>query len=506
MMAKKYIIIIAAIGVFTGITAFVFSQNGPASAAGQKTFSSNNIIEYLEFREVDIKDVLRQLSKQYKLNIVFSESVSGLITVQLNNVTIEEALDAIITINGFVYTKKGDVIKVSTPEESEKEGKQTRVFKLNNADASKLKDTLSKILSSDGKIEADARSNAVIVTDNVTVISKINEMIPQLDQTTLQVLIESRFIETTLGASEKLGIDWTTTISASGSQRPTTFPFRKWGSEKDMYPIPEYSVDVTTENNTTSVTIDSAFPYDLKGMAQTLTSVGTMLTPALQLGAFPYTAASYFNFGTLDFRQLQAILGFLQTRSDTKLLSSPRIVTTDNKEAKISVGQTMRVLTSQTYDEETKQARYAYETVDVGVILTVTPQVSPDNHIKLKLKPEVSLLVGYTPGTTLPIIGKRTAETEVVVKDGQTIVIGGLVKTEKTHQVKKVPILGDLPLIGRIFRHNSEDPDSKTELMIFVTARILKDEEEGGILAMESGLKTSPMRPLKLDLREVRVK
>ncbi|RKY44832.1 MAG: hypothetical protein DRP81_05065, partial [Candidatus Omnitrophota bacterium] len=106
----------------------------------------SEIIEYLEFREVDIKDALRQLAKQYNLNIVFSESVKGLITLRLHNVTVEEALDSIITINGFVYTKKGSVIKVTTPEEVKKESKQTRVFKLYNADASKLKETIKKVL------------------------------------------------------------------------------------------------------------------------------------------------------------------------------------------------------------------------------------------------------------------------------------------------------------------------------------------------------------------------
>ena len=113
------------------------------------------------------------MAKQYNLNIVFSENVKGLVTVQLNNVSIDQALDSIITVNGFAYTKKENVYKVTTMEEAEKEGKQTKLFKLNNADAAKLKDTLSKVLSSTGSIEADTRSNAIVVTDSLSVVNMI---------------------------------------------------------------------------------------------------------------------------------------------------------------------------------------------------------------------------------------------------------------------------------------------------------------------------------------------
>jgi len=135
------------------------------SSYPQENSADKQIIESLEFREVDIKDVLRQLSKQFNLNIIFSEKVLGLITVQLNNVTLDEALDSIITINGFTYTKKDNVLKVTTAEEAEREGKQTKLFKLNNADALKLKETITKVLSPDGSVEADSRSNSLVVTD-----------------------------------------------------------------------------------------------------------------------------------------------------------------------------------------------------------------------------------------------------------------------------------------------------------------------------------------------------
>jgi len=526
MKKKNIIFVIFCLTAFLTINLspvnfFVFSQEKQASE--EKESSLEDYIEYLEFREVDIKDVLRQLSKQYNLNIIFSESVKGLITVQLHGVTIDEALDSIVTINGFMYTKKGKVIKVTTAAEAEKEGKQTKVFRLNNADAGKLKDTLAKTLSSEGKIEADTRSNALIVTDNVAVISKLEGMIPKLDDTTMQVLIEARFIETTLGTTEKLGIDWNTTISASGSKRPTTWPFNRFGADRQYYPIQEHSISYTPDNTRpvetptvtypylqTDGTVDYtkpvstttiSYPYQIPQITSSF-PVQDVAFPNLPagIGSFPEVGGDMFSFGALDFSQFKATLDMLKTRGDTKLLSSPRIVTTDNKEASIQVGQTVRIVSQETYDEQTKQTKYTYEKQEVGVILTVTPQVSPDGHVKLKLKPEVSSIVGYNSGTSIPIIDKRTAETEVVIKDGQTIIIGGLVTNEKTYNTTKVPFLGDLPLLGKLFSHKEESP-TKSDLLIFVTARVVK-ENEGSVLAMDSGLKLSPLRPLKLKLRD----
>src|SRR3989338_3261722 len=197
----------------------------------QEMSLDNLTTESLEFREVDIKDVLRQLSKQYGLNIVFSEKVAGLITVQLVNVSLERALDSIISVNGFVYTKKGSVIKVTSQEEAEKEQKQTKLFKLNNADAAKIKETLSKVLTPDGSLEIDARSNSIVITDTLSTINKIEEIIPQLDDPTPQVLIEAKLIETSLTKTDKLGIDWTTTLQATGASRPTTLPFPAKGDK-----------------------------------------------------------------------------------------------------------------------------------------------------------------------------------------------------------------------------------------------------------------------------------
>ncbi len=466
----------------------------PALVYSQR--EGKQVIESLEFREVDIKDVLRQLSKQYGLNIVFSEKVSGLITVQLADVSLDEAIDSIITVNGFVYNKRGSVIKVTTPEEAEREGKVTRLFKLNNADAMKLKDTLTKVLTSEGSIEGDSRSNAIIVTDSISVINKIEGMIPTLDEITPQVLIEAKLVETSLTNTDKLGIDWTTTISAAASKRPITFPFKAWGQNTEYYPE-QKATDITYSTSSgqfTAITSDFASKF---GEIYTNPNLGPTLS------AFPMAASSYFTFGTLDFSTLKTVFDFLKERKNTKLVANPRILTLNNQKATMNVGKVLSVPTYERNETTGNMEITGWEKYNVGVSLEVTPQISPDGHIKMKIKPEVSSLVGYASTRNGvnegPITTTRTAETEVQIMDGQTVVIGGMVKDESLTTVKKIPILGDIPILKLLFTRkeigSSSNPTEKTDLLIFVTAHIIKDTAAQSALAEEEKARAFKLTP-----------
>ncbi|MFA5362754.1 MAG: secretin N-terminal domain-containing protein [Candidatus Omnitrophota bacterium] len=446
--------------------------------------AEKQIIEYLEFREVDIKDVLRQLAKQYNLNIVFSELVKGLVTVQLNNVSVEQAMDSVITVNGFAYNKKENVYKVATQEEAGREGKQTKLFKLNNADAVALKDTLAKVLSADGSCEADSRSNSLLVTDSVMVINKIGAMIPELDELTPQVLIEAKFIETALTNTEKLGIDWSTTMSVSGAKRPITWPFSSGGDASLNKIVPE-------GNPTDAI----GFPNP-KG--------------------FPYTNSdklvedSTFKFGTIDFSELKAVFDFLAVRDRTKLVANPRVVTTNNQEATINVGKKLSLPLYKINDTTGAYEVNGWTEKDVGVKLVVTPQVSHDGYIKLKLKPEVNSLVGYASTRNGvnegPITSTRNVTTEVQILDGQTVVIGGLVKEETLNHIKKIPVLGDIPVLGYLFKRkevgSDGSPAEKTDLLIFVTARIIKDNR--ALIAKAEKSEAFSASKFKLKLRDIK--
>jgi len=432
------------------------------------------LIESLEFREVDIKDILRQLAKQFNLNIVFSESVRGLVTVQLIDVSIDQALDSIITVNGFAYTKKENVYKVTTLDEAEREGRQTKLFKLNNAEAPKLKDTLAKVLSSAGSIEADVRSNAIIVTDSSAVINKIESMMPALDEITPQVLIEAKFIETSLTNTEKLGIDWSTTIQAQAGKKTVTFPFSPKGQGEWL---------------------DNASPKSSPSSAD--------ISPSSY--SFPYAVKGDFTLGTLDFSGLKIMMDFLKTRQNTKLVAAPRIMTTNNQKATINVGKVVPIAIYERNENTGAWEITGWEEQNIGINLEVIPQISPDGHVKLQLKPEVSNIID-TIGADLnqrPVTSTRKAETEVQIKDGQTVVIGGLVKTTESRSSKKIPLLGDIPFLGKIFTRNEkgtdEEPEEKTDLLIFVTAHIIKDGDGSAIASENNSI--AKARPFKLQPR-----
>ncbi|MBU2222065.1 MAG: secretin and TonB N-terminal domain-containing protein [Candidatus Omnitrophica bacterium] len=465
---------------------FLFSFSfSPGKFVYPQEDTEKQVIESLEFREVDIKDILRQLAKQYNLNIVFSENVKSLVTVQLNNVTVEQALDSIITVNGFSYTKKENVYKVATQEEAQREGKQTKLFKLNNADALKLKDTLVKVLTAEGAIEADSRSNSILVTDSLTSINKIEQMMSVLDELTPQVLIEARLIETSLTNNENLGIDWNTQITAQGAKRQITFPFDPLGA------------GITDQNQWYRNFFPSSNPTD-----SNFTSNSSF--------AFPYVNTTSFTFGTLDFTSLTAVFKILKSRTDTKLIANPRIVTINNQKATINVGKVIPIATYQMDSTTGNWQVTGWENINVGINLEVTPQISPDGHIRLKLKPEVSSEVGTISPNTVnqrPVISTRTAETEVQIRDGQTVVIAGLVKSKDYTSVSKIPILGDIPFIGYLFKRKdvgtSTEPKEKTDLMIFVTARIMKDNKEP-MVGWDTNLLSSPPRPFKLESRKVK--
>ena len=447
-------------------------------------------IDYLEFKNVDIKDVLRQLARQYSLNIIFSESVQGEITVWLQDVTIEEALYSIIKINGFVYFVDGDVINVTTSEEIEREKRETKVFKLNNADVAVLESNIAKMLSQGGTIDADLRSNSLIVTDTPQRLKEIEKMLPRLDDVTPQVLIEAKFIETVLGKTKKLGIKWTIEATANGSARKTTLPFDPQGNSswmKNIFP------------SMTSTDAGYVSPYGFPSVAGT---AGSVLT------------GGNFDFGTLDFSQLQTVLQAIATDSDSKLISSPYVVTMDNEEAVVYIGKARPIPILEFNSDTGEYQITSFQEKIEGVTLTVVPQVSKllspsgeeNYYIRLKLKPKTST---FTENVQIgngdfeyPIMSERYANTEVRVKDGQTIVIGGLIENRTSETLTKVPFLSNLPVLGKLFTHKSSGPNSQTELLIFVTARVVKTEADT-FIPSESALISKSDRPFRLEIREV---
>lgn len=418
----------------------------------------------VDFKEADINNVLRILSFKSGANIVAGKEVTGTVTMRLVDVPWEKALDTILKTYGFVYEREGNIIRVTTIENLSKETLQTDVFPLNYAKAQDVVESVRDILTERGKIRHDERTNILIVTDIPTNLYKIAQVVERLDRKTQQVAIEAKIIETTLSDADKLGINWTIKATVSGSTRPTTAPFETLGTTSMIGGLTNY------------------LPLPAPGSAD---------FPTTTIPSFPYATSADFTFGTLDFSEFQAVLEVLKSRSDTKIISNPTIATLDNQEAKILVGEVFNIPTYVTDTSTGRLTISGYTARDLGIKLTVTPHINPQGDIVVELHPEVSSFLSFDNfGNVLaPRFSTREAETTVMIKDGQTIVIGGLVKENIVDTRYKVPFLGDIPILGYLFSKKEKTID-KTDLLFFITTRIIDGETRE--LTEELAVSTGP--------------
>ena len=274
-----------------------------------------------------------------------------------------------------------------------------------------------------------------------------------MDQITPQVLIQAKVLEMVLGDTDNLGVKWNVSINAVGPSRKHTFPFSAT-DPKGTHRLNNY------------------LPAAAPGTA-------TFPTPN-QPGAslFPYAVAGDFVAGTLDLTDFTALLEMIQTRKDTKVLSEPHIVTMNNQQAKILVGEKISIPTFERNSTSGKMEITGYDEKDVGISLLVTPQINSANEILVNMNPKIEALLGYdalADDIVAPRFSTREAQTQVRVKSGETIVIGGLIKEEIVNTVTKVPFLGDLPLIGKVFSHQDKTVD-KTNLLFFMTVTVVTDK------------------------------
>jgi type IV pilus assembly protein PilQ len=392
----------------------------------------------LDFRDADIRNVFKILAFKSGVNIVASPEVTGAVSIQLNDVPWQQALDVILQTYGYAYERRGNIIVVTTIENmkkrredaavlSEQEPVMTKTFTLNFAKASKTITSLEKMKSDRGNIDFDERTNTIIATDIQQRIDLMTDVIATLDTTTPQVLIEGKIVETTVSDTENLGIDWVAKASVNGASRPTTFPF------------PHHIPSTYTTNDD-----------------------------------FPVAEDTDFDFGTLNATQLGAVLELLKSRSDTNILSNPRIVTLDNQKAQITVGSQYPIPTYTYNQEQAKLQVSGWEYKDIGIIFEVTPHVNDAKFVTLDIEPRITAILDFVTveNTSLPRLSNESTKTSVLVKDGDTLVIAGLLKDQKTDVRTRLPGLGQIPVVGLLFQKKNST-SSKTDLIIFMTPHIV---------------------------------
>ena len=429
-----------------------------SSAASTSITTGPSGLVSVDFKDADIRQVLRVISLKSGIDIVAGSDVEGLVTIKLTNVPWEEALDIILRTYGFTYEQKGRVVRVMTVKALELEALSTEVFPLDYAKAKEVPDVVKEMLSERGRIKFDERTNTVIVTDLPTILYQIKQVVGRLDQRTPQVLIETKVVETKLSKDEKLGIDWSDsmTMTASSVSLPSTFPFpngANFGSLGKAFIARAGAFDPTT---------------------------GAALTN----GRVPNVGGT-FTFGTLSSTGLSAVMNFLQSRTDTHIVSNPTISALNNQQAKIHIGEEYPIPNFSIDPSTGRTTITGYTAKNIGTVLVVTPHVNPSNEIVVDLKPEVIAFnqnVTYDTGAgnsvSLPRFTTQTAQTQVRIHNEETVAIGGLVKQTETKTEVKVPFLGDIPIVGALFknttRYGGSDP-VRQDLLIFLTVKLMEE-------------------------------
>lgn len=443
-------------------------ENGESTASSEVTAPGNVT---LDFKNADINNVLRIISLKSGVNIVTGKDVEGPVTIRLVDVPWEKALEAVLKTYGYAYERDGNIIRVTTVDNLKTEELATEVYPLNYAKAEEVQATLQEVLTERGNIRADARTNVLIVTDVPTNLYKIQRIIERIDTITPQVLIEAKIIETTLGDTDKIGIKWNLQAELRGSARPTTFPFfaHTKNAFDRYFPLGTQPTATTTSNAESGTTLSTA-------TVTTFENISHLNGP---VASFPLASVDDFSFGTLDFSQLQILLQILQARSNAKVLSEPRVTVLNNQEAKILVGEVLAVPIFERNDTTGKMEVTGYEEKDLGIQLVVTPQINSAEQIDVSLNPAITSLIGYdelTADIKAPRFATREAKTKVRVRNGETIVVGGLIKEDIVDTKNKIPILGDIPILDYVFAHR-ERTINKTDLLFFITVTIIEEPD-----------------------------
>ncbi len=412
----------------------------------------------LDFKDVEIDDVLRLIAEVSDLNIIAGDEVDGQVTIRLVDVPWDQALDVILLTKGLGFVRVGSVLRIAPSErlaaEEEarlqerraKEKLEDLVVKLqpvNYADVGEMAKMVKRLLTARGTVDIDARTNTIILKDISSVIAEATALIKAIDTQTPQVLIEAKIVEANLDFSRELGSVWGFGLQPYNDGWDESSGYRQNSGWRDFRFRP---------NN--SELADNAL-----SIANPITSLPTGL---LDVGAF--LLEDKFN---LDL-QLQAA----EISGEGKVISSPRVVTLDNREASIEQGVSIPFQTFENGDAK-------LEFIDAVLRLVVTPHITADRSIIMKIAvqrnaPDDSV---ETP-TGSPAIAKNEAETETLVKDGQTLVIGGIYTIKKADRQSRVPYLHQIPLLGYAFKKN-EVRDIRQELLVFVTPRIVFNEDEG---------------------------
>ncbi len=413
----------------------------------------------LNFQDIEVRSVLQLLADFTGLNLVVSDSVEGNLTLRLKNVPWDQAMDIILKTKGLAQRRAGNVILVAPTDEiaareklelearkqvEELEQLRTEFIKVNYAKATDIAELLNlkdnSILSTRGSVSVDARTNTLLVKDTNSSLSSVRQLLTELDIPVRQVLIETRVVIASDDFSKELGVRFGISndsygASTSGDGAATSGTLSGIDSLLDNEPLlinsDALNVNMPVQNPAGSI--------------------------ALALAKLP--------LGTL----LELELSAAQTEGRGEVVSSPRVITADSHTARIEQGVEIPYLT---IEDGTATLKFRKAVLS----LETTPQITPDDRIIMDLevhKDSRGEDIQFSGSLSAPTIDTREVQSQLLVDNGQTVVLGGIYETTQSTQVTRVPFFSDLPLIGNLFK-STVDRDERSELLIFVTPKILQ--------------------------------
>ncbi len=387
----------------------------------------------LDAEDAPLPSVLKILAEKGDLNIItgVGASSSGRLTIHMKDVPLDQAVNLVVRAAGLAYERIGNSILVAAPQALKEEtGLSSYVVDLKYADAADVKEALKTIA---GDIQVDRGGNRLVVVTSPRVISQIAEIVRVLDVPARQVVLEARILEVSTGDAIKLGIDWDR-LNSQG------FVIVEGGS-----------------GTAKQGAIPDSLSFFGSAGSKTLFDVRPMARQALAW---------------------QTAVDLMIHEGKARVLASPKIATLNGREASILIGSRIPfVVTGTVFAGGGAAPVQRVEKEEVGIKLRITPLINADGYITTQITPEVSSVVGYKGSNNdLPVIATRQASTTVRLKDGNSVIIGGLLSEEKTTDVTKLPLLGDIPLLGLLFQHRVVST-TKRDLVIEVTPHIMPEQQ-----------------------------
>ncbi|MGE5307563.1 MAG: secretin N-terminal domain-containing protein [Deltaproteobacteria bacterium] len=487
----------------------------------------------LKFKDMDIVEALKFIAEKANINIIPTKDVQGKVTLDVSEVSVKDVFGIVMRSNNLAYEKKGNIYNVMTEKEyKDRYGKDfydqriTKVFRLQYAIPDQVLNLLNTLKSEIGKVLLDADSGVILVMDTPEKVREMQEtldamdrkgiirvfdlkyarakdieeqlksqldtkkvgsiksdertnqvivqtlpermediarLIQGLDTKTRQILIDAKIVQVKLRSSTSSGVEWEGLFKLGNSKSGLSY----------LGSTPFSSVQSTTDSwrsrlNTYN-TVGEVGSYPFSG---TTTSYNSSI---------PKVASQEMHLGVINkTNDFDVVLKYLETIGETKILSNPKLAVVNNQEAKIHVGTRQAYITTTTTQTQTSTTvAEAVTYVDVGIQLVVTPTINVDGFVTVKIKPEISSVIDYlktSSNNQIPIVDTSTAETIVMVKDGTSILIGGLSKEDKTQDQSGTPFLSKIPVIGAAFR-SATKTTSRYELVVLLTPHVVSGDE-----------------------------